>query len=226
MDELLNKLILGDCMDYMKKMPDKYYDLAIVDPPYGGVTQGGYATNKISGGVARNRNDYHLALWAHEAPGKEYFDELLRVSKNQIIWGGNYFAHLLPPSQCWVVWDKEKPDGVYYADCELAWASFDKAARMFHFAWNGMIQGDMKNKEQKIHPTQKPVALYKWILDRFANEGDKILDTHAGSASSVLACIDRGFSYTAFEIDETYYELASKRIENETKQIRIFELLN
>lgn len=222
----MSEFIQGDCMEHLKKFPDGYFELAIVDPPYGGVTQGGYATNKISGGVARNRNDYHLALWAQEAPGKEYFDELRRVSKNQIIWGGNYFAHLLPPSQCWVVWDKEKPDGVGYADCELAWTSFDKAARLFHFAWNGMIQGDMKNKEHKIHPTQKPVALYKWLLRNFSSETEHgvILDTHVGSGSSLIACHDMGYEYIGFEIDPVYYANAKIRIHDHTRQISIFDL--
>lgn len=222
----MSEFIQGDCMEHLKKFPDGYFELAIVDPPYGGVTQGGYATNKISGGVARNRNDYHLALWAQEAPGKEYFDELRRVSKNQIIWGGNYFAHLLPPSQCWVVWDKEKPDGVGYADCELAWTSFDKAARLFHFAWNGMIQGDMKNKEHKIHPTQKPVALYKWLLRNFSSETEHgiILDTHVGSGSSLIACHDMGHEYIGFEIDPVYYANAKVRINDHTRQISIFDL--
>ena len=109
-----------DCLEGMKKFPDKYFDLAIVDPPYGGVAKGGYMFNNVGGGVARNRNDYHLALWGQDKPSKEYFNELIRVSKNQIIWGGNYFASMLYDSQCWIVWDKEKPEGVHYADVELA----------------------------------------------------------------------------------------------------------
>ena len=107
--------------------------------------------NNVTGGVAKNRNNYHLSLWGCDKPTKEYFDELRRVSKNQIIWGGNYFASMLPDSQCWIVWDKNKPEGVHYADCELAWTSFDQASKMFRFTWNGMLQGDMKHKEKKIH---------------------------------------------------------------------------
>lgn len=223
----MSEFILGDCMEHLHNYPDGYFELAIVDPPYGGVTQGGYATNKISGGVARNRNDYHLALWAQRAPGKEYFDELRRVSKNQIIWGGNYFAHLLPPSQCWVVWDKVKPAGVGYADCELAWTSFNRGAKLFRFTWNGMLQGDMKNKETKIHPTQKPVALYKWLLRNFTDmeKPGVILDTHVGSGSSLIACHDLGYEYVGFEIDKVYYENAKQRIHEQTRQISIFELL-
>ena len=161
-----------DCMDGMREFPDKYFELAIVDPPYGGVTKGGYMSNQVSGGKARNRNDYILDLWSQAAPDKSYFGELFRVSKNAIIWGGNYFIEQINRnSQCWLVWDKVKPDGVMYADAELAWTSFDQATKMFHFQWNGMLQGDMKNKEYKIHPTQKPVKLYKWILKNFAADG-------------------------------------------------------
>lgn len=135
--------------------------------------------------------------------------------------GGNYFTTLIgDDSQCWLVWDKEKPPGVHYADVELAWTSFDQAAKIFRFQWNGMLQGDMKNKEHKIHPTQKPVALYKWILSNYAKEGDKILDTHVGSASSLIACYDMGFDYWGFEIDETYYKMASDRLAEEMAQIR------
>ena len=212
-----------DCMEGMSEFPNNYFDLAIVDPPYGGVTQGGYMKNKQSGGVARNRNDYHLSLWQCDMPSKDYFKELQRVSKNQIIWGGNYFASMLTDSQCWITWDKEKPEGVSFADIELAWTSFDLASRIFHFAWNGMIQGNMKDKEYKIHPTQKPVALYEWLLNRFAKPNDIILDTHVGSASSLIACRRTGHKYVGFEIDETYYRAAKERLEQETAQMNIFD---
>ena len=212
-----------DCMKGMKEFPDNYFDLALCDPPYGGVTQGGYMQNRMSGGVAKNRNDYHLSLWQCEKPDAAYFKELQRVSKNQIIWGGNYFASMLPESQCWLVWDKEKPEGVSFADVELAWTSFNQAARIYHFAWNGMLQGDMKNKERKFHPSQKPVALYKWVLSKFAKEGDTILDTHVGSASSLIACHEMGFKYVGFELDETYYKASKDRLENETAQMNLWE---
>lgn len=182
-------------------------------------------TNKMSGGVAKNRNDYHLSLWQCEKPNKEYFEELFRVSKNQIIWGDNYYATMLFDSQCWIVWDKEKPAGVSYADVELAWTSFNLASRIIHFAWNGMIQGDMKHKEYKIHPTQKPVALYQWLLNRYAKEGDIILDTHVGSASSLIACRNTNHKYVGFELDETYYQLAKARLERETAQMNIFDYM-
>jgi len=214
-----------DCMEGMKEFPDKYFDLAIVDPPYGGVTQGGYMTNQMGGGVAKNRNDYHLSLWQCDKPSKEYFEELERVSKNRIIWGGNYYASLLSDSQCWIVWDKEKPEGVSFADVELAYTSFNKASRIFHFAWNGMLQGDMKNKEYKIHPTQKPVRLYEWLLSKYSNDGDIILDTHVGSASSLIACRNTNHRYVGFEIDKEYYRLAKERLDRETAQMNIFDFI-
>lgn len=214
-----------DCMQGMAEFPDNYFDLAIVDPPYGGVTRGGYMTNQMGGGVAKNRNDYHLSLWQCDKPSEAYFKELKRVSKNQVIWGGNYYASMLKDSQCWLVWDKVKPEGISFADVELAYTSFDLASRLFQFAWNGMMQGDMKNKEHKIHPTQKPVALYKWILNNYAKEGDLILDTHVGSASSLIACEDLGFKYVGFELDETYYKESKERLENHKAQISIMELM-
>lgn len=216
----MSEFILGDCMQGMREYPDKYFDLAIVDPPYDGVTKGGYMRNKGAGGVARIRPKYDITIFSQEPPGEEYFQELRRVSKNQVIWGGNYFTKYLPPSQCWVVWDKVKPPGIKYADCELAWTSFDKGAKLFQFAWNGMIQGNMKQKEKKIHPTQKPVALYRWLLSNLAKEGDLILDTHVGSASSLIACEQMGFEYVGYEIHEGYYNEAVKRLEEERRQIR------
>lgn len=215
-----------DCMEGMKQFPDKFFDLAIVDPPYGGVTQGGYAKNKMGGGVAKNRNDYHLFLWSCEKPDKSYFDELMRVSKNQIIWGGNYYASLLTDQQCWIVWDKDKPEGVSFADVELAWTSFNLASRIFHYSWNGMIQGDMKNKERKIHPTQKPVKLYEWLLNKYAKPGDIILDTHVGSASSLIACHNTHHKYVGFEIDPDYYRMAKKRLDDAEAQMNIFDYLD
>lgn len=216
-----------DCMDGMKEFPDGYFDLAVVDPPYGGVAQGGYMSNKMSGGVAVNRNDYVLDLWKQDAPPQAYFDELFRVSKNQIIWGANYFIEQIKKnSQCWIVWDKDKPEGVSFADVELAWTSFDRGAKIFRFAWNGMIQGDMKNKEQKIHPTQKPKALYKWVLNNFAQAGDKILDTHVGSASSLCACNELGFNYVGFELSSKYYEMSKARLEQAKMQINLMELMH
>lgn len=214
-----------DCMEGMKEFPDQYFDLAIVDPPYQDVTNGGYMHNTISGGVAK-RHKYHVAVFGQKKPSRQYFDELFRVSKNQIIWGANYFTTLIQKdSQCWIVWDKDKADGVHYADFEMAWTSFDQASKIFRYTWNGMLQGDMKNKEFKIHPTQKPIALYKWLIDRFMPDGGVLLDTHVGSASSLIAARETGHKYVGFEIDPDYYEKAKKRLEAAESQMNIFDYL-
>lgn len=211
-----------DCVAGMREFPDKYFDLAVVDPPYG-IKQGG-DTNHTRGKLATSKK-YH-AFDDGQAPDREYFSELRRVSKNQIIFGANHFIDRIPiPSSCWIVWDKEngKTD---FADCELAWTSFNKAVRKFSFRWQGMLQGDMKNKERRIHPTQKPVALYKWILANYANEGDLILDTHVGSASSLIACEDMGLKYVGFEIDPTFYKESKERLDNHAAQLSIVNMMN
>lgn len=211
-----------DCMAGMKEFPDKFFSLAVCDPPYGGVTNGGYMNNAETTSGAAKHPKYNLALWQQGKPNQDYFDELFRVSRNQVIWGGNYFQTLIrKDSQCWLVWDKRNENSCY-ADCELAWTSFDKATRKFEFMWNGMLQGDMRNKEKRIHPTQKPTALYKWILANYAHPGDKILDTHVGSASSLIACHEMGFRYVGFEIDPDYYAAASARLERAKAQVSIF----
>lgn len=214
-----------DCMEGMKEFPDKYFDLAIVDPVYGDVTKGGYMTNnrgqRIGTGKA-NQKGYHSGLWSQEKTDNLYFQELFRVSKNQVIWGGNYFTNMLPVSQGWIVWDKQHPEGIGFADCELAWTSFNKASRIFRFMWNGMLQGDMRNKEVRIHPTQKPVALYTLILNKYANKDDIILDTHVGSASSLVAYHRTNHKFVGFEIDEYYYDLAKKRLDDEVSKKRLF----
>ena len=214
----------GDCMDLLKQTPDKYYDLAIVDPPYG---IGASSKNFIRQGkqtgksLAVSGTKYTAKDWDNCVPDKIYFDELRRVSKNQIVWGGNYFASLLPNSSCWLIWDKVTGDNLY-ADAELAWTSFDKAVRKFTWMWKGMFQQNMANKEDRIHPTQKPVALYKWLLQNYAKEGDTILDTHFGSLSIGIACHDMGFELTAIELDEDYYEAGKKRLIEHQKQLKIF----
>jgi len=190
--------------------------LAIVDPPYG--IDVGNMTLGVGGGVAKH-NNYIRKDWDLIAPNYDYFIELFRVSINQIVWGANHY--LSKTSPCWLVWNKENGT-TDYADCELAWTSFKSPVRMFSFRWSGMLQGDMKNKESRIHPTQKPVALYKWLLTNYAKPGDKILDTHAGSCSSVIAFIDGGFDWVACELDKDYYEAAMKRIQNHVKQTDLF----
>ena len=220
----LNGFYNMDCMEGMKQFPDKYFELAIVDPPYGDlVTSGGYMINHV-GNLAK-ANDYNTALWKQKKPTAEYFDELIRVSKNQIIWGGNYFTEEIHSnSSCWIVWDKQNGE-INFADGELAWTSFKTKLRIFHFRWAGMLQGNMKDKESRIHPTQKPAALYKWLLTNYAKKGDKILDTHVGSASSLIACHELGFDYIGFELDKEYFSKATKRLESVKAQISIFDFV-
>lgn len=205
-----------DCMEYMEQFSDKHFDLAIVDPPYG-INAGNMGLGK-GGGVAKN-NNYKKKDWDKNAPTNLYFDELLRVSKNQIIWGANHFLGWVSP--CWLVWDKLN-GGTDYADCELAWASFYSPVRKFTYKWAGMLQQDMKNKEKRIHPTQKPVALYKWLLKNYAKEGDKILDTHLGSGSSRIAAWDMGFDFYATEFDADYFAAQEKRFNNFKMQGKLF----
>ena len=209
-----------DCMEGMKEYPNKYFDLAIVDPPYGIGVQGMQFTKVGAKHASKNcaaaSGDYKRDSEWDIKPSAEYFKQLMRVSKKQIIWGGNYFADILPPSRSFIVWDKRCNDAMRndFADCEYAWANEEiGVARVFRWLWCGMLQGDMKNKEERFHPTQKPVALYKWILSNYANAGDLILDTHVGSASSLIACEDMGFKYVGFEIDKEYFQKASARLE-------------
>ena len=208
----------SDCMEAMAKMGDNEFDLAIVDPPYGIDMDGG----KIGGDNLGQATNYMQKNWDKEAPDEEYFNEIIRISKNQVIWGANHFiSKIAIDSPCWIVWDKQNSGN--FADCELAWTSFKTAVRQFIFRWNGMLQGDMKNKEQRIHPTQKPVKLYEWLLKNYAKEGDKILDTHLGSGSIALACHNTGFDLEGYEIDKDYYEGACKRLEKHQDQGMLFK---
>ena len=208
-----------DNMELMKRYPDKYFDLAIVDPPYGIGEDG--AKNHSRGKVTK-ATKYTAKDWDKRPPEKEYFLELQRVSKNQIIFGANHFIELIPKanSSCWIVWNKLNTGD--FADCELAWTSFNTAVRKFDFMWNGMLQGDMKNKEKRIHPTQKPRRLYEWILLNYAKGGNKILDTHLGSGSIAIACHNLGFDLTACELDTEYYNNALKRLQQHQAQLQMF----
>ena len=248
----------GDCMDYLKELPDKSIDLAIVDPPYGDALQngGGTGTDLVSGsiGISRggggmaNRNttsvyrqgancrkpdgtwgypnrrgmvsevrpDKKIIAW-DVAPKQEYFEELFRVSRNQIIWGGNYFA--LPPTRCFLVWRKLTiSESFSMAMAEYAWTSFNGNAKVFEHV-------PQDNTGARFHPTQKPVELYKWILKNYAKEGDLILDTHVGSASSLVACREMGFKYIGFEIDDDYYRMAKERLDAAEAQVNIFDFM-
>lgn len=212
-----------DCMEAMRLIPDKFFDLAVVDPPYGGVKQGGYMNN--TGGNKLGDKSYfdNLNIWKQQKPGPEYFKELFRVSKDQIIWGFNNFpAEIGRETQSYIVWDKKHPDGISFADCEIAWTSHDRAARIFRYKWNGMQQEHMGAKEVKIHPTQKPVELYEWIFANYAQPGMKILDTHLGSGSSRIAAHNFRLDFWGFEIDKDYFEKQEKRFAEYTAQINLF----
>lgn len=206
-----------DCMEYMRTLRDGEFDLAIVDPPYG-IRQDGHRENNRSK-LALSKN-YHKALWDQPRPDPEYFSELRRISKNQIIWGGNHLADLIgQPSSAWIVWDKHTTGN--FADCELAYTSFDTAVRKFSYPWNGMVQGfhgDKTKNEKRIHPTQKPVRLYQWLLDKYAHPGQRIIDTHLGSASSAIAAHYFGCDFVGCEIESAYYRDAVQRFEMETRQ--------
>ena len=208
MSEITSKVFNIDCLEYMKTLPDKYFDLCIADPPYGIGEDG--VKNHSRGKLAKAKQ-YTPKEWDKATPNIEFFDEMLRVSKNAIIWGANHFISKIPyDSSCWIVWDKDngKTD---FADCELAWTNFKTSVRKFKYKWQGMLQENMKNKEIRIHPTQKPVALYSWILDNYAKEGDKIFDPFLGSGSSRIAAYMKGFDFYACELDKEYYDLQEKR---------------
>ena len=218
-------LYLADCMDIMRDMPDKAFDIAIVDPPYGigaDVTQNDLGGKKGFTKNAGTYKKYHQTNWDNETPNDEYFNELKRVSKNQIIWGANHFSNKInQSSSCWIVWDKNNGSNGF-ADAELAFTTFDSAVRIFKYTWNGMIQQNMKDKEDRFHPTQKPVALYKWLLSNYAKPGDKILDTHLGSGSSRIAAYDMGFDFYATELDKDYFDAQEKRFQNFKSQLKLF----
>lgn len=191
-----------DCMEAMKEFPDKFFDLAIVDPPYGiGINSSGRLGKY--GGKGKD--------WDNKTPTDSYFIELFRISKNQIIWGGNYFK--LPPTRCFLIWDKRQPEGVSFASCELAWTSFDSSAKTFY---------QHPKSEQRIHPTQKPVDLYMWLLQKYANPGDKILDTHLGSGSSRIAAHDMGFDFWGYELDADYFQAQEKRFKEHAMKGSLF----
>lgn len=220
----LNRLYNMDCMEAMRQIPDQYFQLAIVDPPYG-IGESG-AKNGTRSCLATSREYIPYYGDDDSAPPPEYFAELRRVSRNQVIFGANHFISRIPlDSACWLVWDKENGQNDF-ADCELAWTSFKSAVRIFHFRWQGMLQGDMKNKEARIHPNQKPVKLYGWILSRYAQPGDRILDTHAGSASSLIACYNLGFDFLGFEIDKKYFDKAQQRLEDTQAQMRFLDVVD
>ena len=222
-----NQLLNLDCMIALKEYPDNYFDLAIVDPPYfNGPERRGFYGRAVSP-IGVQRIYQKSESWS--VPDKSYFDELVRVSKEQIVWGCNYFEYPFGPGR--IVWDKCNGSSSF-SDCEIAFCSFHDSVRLFRYMWNGMMQGksieeghrqqgNKKLNEKRIHPTQKPVNLYKWILYKYAKKGDLILDTHVGSGSSLIACEELGFEYVGCEIDPYYFKLANERLWEFRSQIRM-----
>lgn len=212
---------LLDCMIGMKETPDKFYDLAIVDPPYG------INESKRANYHPNASTNYKPKKWDNNVPNSDYWIDLFRVSKNQIIWGGNYFD--LPKMPKWIVWDKQQPEGIDQAMFELAWQSQkNKQSMIFRRSpsadKNCVSNGDVRLRQTKmrIHPTQKPIKLYKWLLHNYAKQGDKILDTHLGSQSSRIAAYDMGFDFWGYELDKDYFEAGNKRFEQFKSQLKLF----
>lgn len=224
--DVISDVFNSDCVDGMREYPDNFFDLAIVDPPYGiGIANrnGSIGQKKGQGKITK----YSKKDWDNKIPDAEYFEELFRVSKNQIIFGANYFTPFLPPSKGWIVWDKRQPEGVTFAMAELAFTSIDKSVKMFSCS-RALIGNTVSNNSRiaktnaKIHPAQKPIAIYEWILKNYAQPGWKILDTHLGSGSSRIACHFSKFDFIGFEIDTDYYEAQEKRFETAIMQPRLF----
>ena len=213
--EITDKITITneDNMELMARYPDNYFDLAIVDPPYGIGIDG--QKKSINKNPKHNRKEHTQKKWDNSIPSLEYFNELKRVSKNQIIWGGNYFTEYLKPTKAWIFWYKGQRD-LTMSDGEMAWTSFDTVTRQFELNRASLIA------QNTFHPTEKPYKLYKWILDKYAKQGDKILDTHLGSGSIAIACHDYGFELTACELDKDYYDKATQRIKNHVSQQKLF----
>jgi site-specific DNA-methyltransferase (adenine-specific) len=213
-DKIINTVIQGDCLDVMKSLPDKCIDLVLTDPPYGiGIK------NKVGGNNLAIATDYK-SFDDTKIPDKSYFEEIKRISNNAIIFGGNYFVEFLDNSSCWLVWDKDNTGN--FADCELAWTNYSGAIRKIKYRWNGMLQENMKNKEERFHPTQKPVALFQWILNNYSQPGMTIFDPFAGSGTAAIACLETGRDYILVEKEPEYIEIINKRIETWKEQGRMF----
>jgi len=208
----LNRIYCGDCLPIMREMEDKSVDLVLTDPPYGIRENNEQNLSRAHCTAAWKRakaNDYGHSEWDNRPPSAEYFAEIFRISKNQIIFGGNYFG--LPPSPCWVVWNKKTSGD--FADCELAWTSFKSAVRMFEWLWNGYRQEDMIHKEERVHLTQKPIPLMMWCLEKYSKPGDLILDPFLGSGTTAVACKKMGLDFIGIEKEPAYVEIALKRLE-------------
>jgi site-specific DNA-methyltransferase (adenine-specific) len=227
-----------DCMQGMEEFPDKYFDLAIVDPPYGrkehgGRNRSGYVRQKNGSKIFVKDGQYGNRNWDNDPPSEDYFNELMRVSKNQIIFGCNYFDYPLIGGR--IVWDKCN-EGSDQSDAEIAYCSMNNRVDIFRYMWRGMFQGksitegttqqgNKRLNEKRIHPTQKPVALYEWLLSRYAKPNDIILDTHVGSASSLIACYNTNHKFVGFELDEYYYKASKQRLDTEMAQMRLSDYI-
>ena len=220
MNKFISEVTNEDCMEGMARYPDKYFDLAIVDPPYG-IGENGQRNVTGDRPTAKWKNpksQHYKTFDDSQIPNEDYFKELFRVSKNQIVFGGNYFTEYLPPSKGWIVWDKQADIKEHLSMCELAWSSFDRKCNKYEYLWAGFKK---KHHIERIHPTQKPVALYKWLLHNYAKQGDKILDTHLGSGSSRIAAYEMGYDFTAFELDTEYFEAQEKRYNAHIAQLKL-----
>jgi site-specific DNA-methyltransferase (adenine-specific) len=211
MDIKENEFYCCDCMEILKELPDKYADICLTDPPYGIGMDVQMQKNAGTqyGVAAAPKRDYGKTNW-DKAPSQQFFEEMRRVSKQQIVWGGNYFAAALGNSPCWLVWNKDNTGD--YADCELAFTTFPSAVRMFTWRWNGMLQQEMgSRKEERYHPTQKPVALFVWCLLNYSKPGDLIIDPFSGSGTTALACHKTGRRFICIDKEPEYIEIAKKR---------------
>ena len=205
---ILNKIYNENCLETMSRMEDNSIDLVLTDPPYG---IGEAKKNHKSRGKLAVAKDYGSHNWDNEIPSAEIFKEIFRISKNQIIFGGNYFVEHLKNSSCWIVWDKDNGSSDF-ADCELAWTSFKSATRLKKHRWAGMLQEDMSNKEYRFHPTQKPLPLFKWILNSYAKPGQLVYDPFLGSGTTAVACKDLGMNYIGSELSLEYCDIAESRL--------------
>lgn len=216
-DDYINKVICGDCLEVMKGIPDKSIDLVLTDPPYGidvgKKVYGKGKYDKIWGNSLAKKKDYGIVSWDIKI-NKEWFSEIIRISKNQIVFGGNYFCHWLPISGHWIFWDKLTGENDF-GDGELAWTSFYKPIKKFTFMWNGMLQGNMANKEKREHPTQKPLPLMQWLLNNYSIETDIILDPFLGSGTTAVACKNLGRRFIGIEISPEYCKIAEDRLRQE-----------
>lgn len=218
LQQIINQIINDDCINVLRDIPDNSIDLLLTDPPYG---IGESSNNNKSRSKLAQAKDYGNKKWDDKIPEKIYFDEMLRVSKKAIIFGGNYFVKYLENSSCWIVWNKNNGNNDF-ADCELAWTNFKTAVRKYDWTWNGMLQQNMKNKDIRIHPTQKPLGLFEKILLDYSKENDLILDCFSGSGTTAVACYNTNRKFICIEKDKEYYEKSLERLNNIKAQIRLF----